>query len=352
MFHLVLGVCLAMAADQCGQVLLPQGDSESAQGCQAQAAQIAEAWLAARPDLTGTAPECRANANLPALDLRQLAPGVHVHFGASHQMEETADGRIANLGVIIGRDAVAVIDAGVSRAQGQDLYVAIRRLTDLPVRHLILTHMHPDHVLGAAVLSEAGASITAHHALPQALQARSAGYLDALVGLYPAPDWIGTQVLMPDGLVDDRQEIDLGDRVLLLRAFPAAHTDSDLTVLDQATGTLFTGDLLFRDLTPVVDGSLTGWLEWLDSDPARGARLIVPGHGPASESWADASAPQAALLKALASLTRQAIRDGLALSQAVPVIVKALQPMQNSWNSYPETVARNATAAYKELEWE
>lgn len=62
--------------------------------------------------------------------------------------------------------------------------------------------------------------------------------------------------------------------------------------------------------------------------------------------------PQAALLKALASLTRQAIRDGLALSQAVPVIVKALQPMQNSWNSYPETVARNATAAYKELEWE
>ena len=57
MFHLVLGVCLAMAADQCGQVLLPQGDSESVQGCQAQAAQVAEAWLAARPDLTGAAPE-------------------------------------------------------------------------------------------------------------------------------------------------------------------------------------------------------------------------------------------------------------------------------------------------------
>ena len=352
MFHLVLGVCLAMAADQCGQVLLPQGDSESVQGCQAQAAQVAEAWLAARPDLTGAAPECRANADLPALDLQPVAPGVHVHFGASHQMEETADGRIANLGVIVGRDAVAVIDAGVSRAQGQDLYVAIRRLTDLPVRHLVLTHMHPDHVLGAAVLSEAGARITAHHALPQALQARSAGYLDALVGLYPAPDWIGTQVVMPDALVDDRQEIDLGDRALLLRAFHAEHTDSDMTVLDQATGTLFTGDLLFRDLTPVVDGSLTGWLEWLDSDPARGARLIVPGHGPASESWADASAPQAALLKALASVTRKAIGDGLALSQAVPVIVKALQPMQNSWNSYPETVARNATAAYKELEWE
>ncbi|AZY92658.1 MULTISPECIES: quinoprotein relay system zinc metallohydrolase 2 [Paracoccus] len=352
MFHLVLGVCLAMAANQCGQVLLPQGDSATAQGCRTQAAQVADAWLAARPDLTGSAPECRANADLPALDLQQVAPGVHVHFGDSHQMEETPDGRIANLGVIIGRDAVAVIDAGVSRAQAQDLYVAIRRMTDLPVRHLILTHMHPDHVLGAQVLSEAGARITAHHALPQALQARAAGYLDALVGLYPAPDWIGTQVVMPDDLVDDRRQIDLGDRSLLLRAWPAAHTDSDLTVLDRRTNTLFTGDLLFRDLTPVVDGSLLGWLEWLDSDPARGAGLIVPGHGPASESWADASAPQTALLKALATATRRAIQDGLPLSQAVPGIANALQPMQNSWNSYPETVARNATAAYKELEWE
>ena len=97
MFHLVLGVCLAMAADQCGQVLLPQGDSATAQGCRTQAAQVADAWLAARPDLTGSAPECRANADLPALDLQQVAPGVHVHFGDSHQMEETPDGRIANL---------------------------------------------------------------------------------------------------------------------------------------------------------------------------------------------------------------------------------------------------------------
>ncbi|WP_405402417.1 quinoprotein relay system zinc metallohydrolase 2 [Paracoccus sp. Ld10] len=352
MFHLILGVCLAISADHCGHVLLPQGDSTTAQGCRAQAAQVAGAWLAARPDLTGDAPECRANADLPALDLQQVAPGIHVHFGQSRQMEETTDGRIANLGVIVGRDAVAVIDAGVSRAQGQDLYVAIRRMTDLPVRHLILTHMHPDHVLGAQVLSEAGARITAHHALPQSLQARSAGYLDALADLYPPGEWIATQAVMPDDLVRDRQVIKLGDRSLLLRAWPAAHTDSDLTVLDRATGTLFTGDLLFRDLTPVVDGSLTGWLDWLDGDPARGADVIVPGHGPVGQSWQDASSPQVDLLRALADRTRQAIRDGLALSQAVPVIVDALQPMQGTWNSYPQTIARNATAAYKELEWE
>lgn len=352
MFHLIIGVCLAASGGDCGQILLPQGDSPDLAGCQGRAADLARAWLADNPDLTGGAVECRANADLPAAELRRIGPGIHVHLGSSHQMEDTPDGRIANLGVVVGRDGVAVIDAGVSRAQGQALYVAIRRLTDLPVRHLVLTHMHPDHVLGAEVMAEAGAEITAHHALPQALQTRADSYLGALARLYPPPEWVGTRVVMPDVTVQDRHVIDLGDRSLTLRAWPAAHTDSDLTVLDSATATLFTGDLLFRDLTPVLDGSLRGWLAWMDSDPAAGVALIVPGHGPVSESWADSVAPQQNFLKALAAETIAAIDAGLALSQAVPVIAKALQPMQNSWNSYQETVARNATAAYKELEWE
>lgn len=352
MFHVILGVCLALSADQCGTILLPEGDSSSLEDCRAGAGAIAAGWLAARPDLVGGAVACRANADLPAARLQEVAPGIHVHFGDSHQMEETPDGRIANLGVIIGRDGVAVIDAGVSRAEGQALYVALRRLTDRPVTDLILTHMHPDHVLGAAVMVEAGATVTAHHALPQALQMRADSYLDLIARLYPAGEWIGTQVVMPDDLVQDRATLDLGDRRLALRAWPPAHTETDLTVLDEATGTLFTGDLLFRDLTPVVEGSLTGWLSWMDSDPAAGAGLIVPGHGPASESWQTAAAPQQAFLKALADHTRGAIADGLALSAAVPVIANGLAALQNSWNSYPETVARNATAAYKELEWE
>ncbi|TGN62444.1 quinoprotein relay system zinc metallohydrolase 2 [Paracoccus liaowanqingii] len=352
MFHLILGACLAVSGDDCGQILLPKGDSPDLAGCMAQADRIVSDWLADRPDLTGGPAECRANADLPAADLRHVAPGVYVHFGTPRQMEETPDGRIANLGVVIGQGGVAVIDAGVSRAEGQALHVAIRRLTDLPIRHLILTHMHPDHVLGAEVMAEAGAEITAHHALPLSLQARAGSYLQSLQDLYPAAEWIGTRIVLPDRLVEDRDRIDLGDRHLDLRAWPAAHTDSDLTVHDSATGVLFTGDLIFRDLTPVVDGSLQGWLDWMADDPAAGATLVVPGHGPAATSWPEAVDPQQDFLTALAAQTRDAIAAGLALSQAVPVIAEALQPYGTFWNSYPATVARNATAAYKELEWE
>ena len=352
MFHLIVTVCLALAADQCGQVLLPRGDSPDRGACLAAAGPVVADWMARRGELTAGPPDCVANADLPALPLEEVAPGVLVHPGRPVAMEDSADGHIANLGVVIGRDAVAVIDAGTTRAQGQALYVAIRRRTDLPIRHVVLTHMHPDHVLGAAVLAEAGAQVVAHHAMPAALQARADGYLRLVRDLYPARDWIGTAVAMPDRLVEDRATLDLGDRELDLRAWPAAHTDNDLTVTDRRSATLFAGDLLFRDLTPVVDGSLRGWLEWLDSDPAAGARWIVPGHGPVGESWDEVAGPQTAFLKALADRTRAAIDRGLPLSEAVPDIVKALQGLRDPWNDYDVTVARDATAAYKELEWE
>ncbi|MGR3248675.1 MAG: quinoprotein relay system zinc metallohydrolase 2 [Paracoccus sp. (in: a-proteobacteria)] len=352
MFHLILAVCLTSAPDDCGGVLLPQGDAATQQACLEKAGRIAGDWLGAHPDLTGGTPACRENADLPASELQAVAPGVFVSLGESLQMEDSADGRIANLGVVIGRDSVAVIDAGVSRAEGQALYTAIRRITDKPISHLIITHMHPDHSFGAAVFAEAGARILGHNALPQALEGRGGAYLANLADLYPSAEWVGTRVVLPDGIVDGQMQIDLGDRVLDLRAWPTAHTDNDLTVFDRQTATFFAGDLLFRELTPVVDGSLRGWLEWLDSDPAAGARLIVPGHGAVAGSWAEASGSQRMFLDALTAETRKAIDTGQPMSLAVPAIVKALEPLKKDWTSFEATVARDATVAFQELEWE
>ncbi|WP_265501490.1 quinoprotein relay system zinc metallohydrolase 2 [Paracoccus beibuensis] len=352
MFHLILAACLASAPTNCGIILLPQGDAATQQACEAGAARIAQEWLEAHPELVGDAPACPANVDLPAADLQEVAPGVHVNLGTSLQMEDSTDGHIANLGAVIGRDTVAVIDAGVSRAEGQALYTAIRRITDKPISHLIVTHMHPDHSFGAAVFAEAGAVVLGHHALPQALEGRGAAYLANLTQLYPPAEWIGTEIVLPDRVVGDRMQIDLGDRILELRAWPPAHTDNDLTVFDRQTATLFAGDLLFRELTPVVDGSLRGWLEWLDSDPAAGARFIVPGHGAVTGSWAEASGPQRIFLEALAGETRKAIDAGQPMSSAVPEITKALEPLKKDWASFEATVARDATVAFQELEWE
>lgn len=352
MFHLILTACLAVSSAVCLPILLPEAETADQAACEAAAARITADWLAKHPDLRGADSRCVPTDSLPVLPLTEIAPGVHVYTGQTVQMEETADGRIANLGVVIGARSVAVIDAGVTRRQGQELYAAIRALTDLPVSHVILTHMHPDHVLGASVFREAGARIVGHAGLPLALELRAGGYLDSLGRLYPPQVVLGTEAALPDMLVEDMARIDLGGRALRLRAEATAHTDNDLTVLDERTGTLFTGDLLFRALTPVVDGSLRGWLKWGDRPPDPMPRLVVPGHGPVAPDWGEAVAPQQQFLRALAASARASIAAGTPMSAAVPKIVKDMRHEAGTWNSFEATVARDATVAYKELEWE
>ena len=91
--------------------------------------------------------------------------------------------------------------------------------------------------------------------------------------------------MAPTLLVVDRAELDLGGRRLMLEAHPTAHTDNDVSVFDQASGTLWLADLLFMERIPVIDGSLLGWLEVLETVQGWPAQRVVPGHGPASAPW-------------------------------------------------------------------
>lgn len=349
MLFAVLSACLANDPSACGPVVLVDRSFASVAQCRGQAAGLAQDWLEGHPGLAGGGVECRGLIDLPALAMQPVAPGVHVHIGQIAQFEDSPDGWIANLGAVIGRDSIAVIDAGTSRAQGQALLAAIRAISDKPVSHLILTHMHPDHALGAAVFAEAGATVVGHARLADALQSRGPVYLENMARLYGPAAMIGTRIVVPDVAVADRLDIDLGDRVLTLTATGPAHSDADLTVLDRATDTLFAGDLVFRGLTPIVDGSLPGWLDWMDGMDHRG--LVVPGHGPVAHGWAEAAGAQRVFLGALRDATRQALDAGLPLSRAVPAIVEALRPLSGEWASFSDSAARNATASFKELEW-
>ena len=126
----------------------------------------------------------------------------------------------------------------------------------------------------------------------------------------------------------------------------------EMIVFDDVSATLFTGDLVAMGLTPSLDGSLKGWLDWLDSPPDPAPERIVPGHGPVTAGWDKAIAPTRAYLTGLRDATRAAVAQGLPLSQAVPEIVAALQPISAGWADFDATTARNASAAYAELEWE
>lgn len=353
MFHLVLAACLTAEPESCAPRLLPAAEARQLRDCEMHAPAIAADWLARHPDLTGggEAARCVPTADLPALETREIAPGLHVHQGAMEQLSPGNAGRIANLSFVIG-DTVAVIDAGTTRAEGEALYAAIRRVTDKPVSHLILTHMHPDHILGAEVFTEAGATIIADARLPEAMALRAPTWMRTVPEQIGRDAFAGTHVPTVDRTVTGAQVIELGQRVLELTPAPPAHTGNDMTVRDLATNTLFAGDLVFIGLTPSVDGSLNGWLDWLARRPDPLPALIVPGHGPVGDDWDNVTAPTRQYLTALRDATRDALDRGLALSQAVPAITAAMQPAEQGWADFQATTARNAAAAYAELEWE
>lgn len=279
-----------------------------------------------------------------------LAPGVYVHRGAIEEWGPSNGGDVANTAVVLGSRCAAVIDSGGTEAVGRQLLVALKRLTPLPVCYVINTHAHPDHVFGNAAFAalQPAPRFVGHRRLPAALAARGPTYLNALRRDFGTDAVASTRLIAPDLLVDDRLELDLGDRRLSLRAWPTAHTDADLSVLDETTRTLFLGDLLFVDHTPVVDGRLKGWLAVLDELRGWPVERVLPGHGAPSSDWPGALDAQQRYLRALQADVRQALKDGLTLGQAVARIA----PDRAGWRLLDAFHARNVTAAYAELEWE
>lgn len=195
--------------------------------------------LAALAGLQLTAAAAQDAAPQPApepLAVVEVARGIFVHQAPYALALPQNLGFVGNAGFIIGRDAVAVIDTGGSRAAGERLKAAIRARTALPVRYVINTHMHPDHVLGDAAFVGPGVTFVGHRNLPEALAARADSYIAATERLV-GDEAAGTRVVLPDATVSDTLVIDLGDRPLRLEAWPTAHTATDLTVLDETTGT-------------------------------------------------------------------------------------------------------------------
>ncbi|MEM7744803.1 MAG: quinoprotein relay system zinc metallohydrolase 2 [Pseudomonadota bacterium] len=349
MFELLVVACLSGQA-VCAERLVPMAAPDLG-NCQAAAGEASRTWAEER-DLVARDVSCVATSDLPRrlepLGVVEVAEGVYVHQGKHAIPNARNAGDLANLGFVIGGDAVAVIDAGGSRAVAERLYAAILTKTDLPVRYLILTHMHPDHALGAELFRELGAEIIGHPNLEQALANRASSYMAGFLDLLGGEAFLGTQLIGPDRSISDGT-LDLGGRVLEVRSHPLAHTESDLTVLDRQTRIWFVGDLVFAGHTPALDGSLTGWQKALAEMAEEDVHQIVPGHGPAAMDWPAGADATRLYLEVLADETRAAIAVGEPMTQATHHIGES---QRENWLLFDEFNRRNATAAYKELEWE
>jgi quinoprotein relay system zinc metallohydrolase 2 len=289
----------------------------------------------------------RSWAQQPALPVTEIASGVFAYSGRTALMTRDNDGAIANLGFVIGDNAVAVIDTGGSVREARRLLAAIRARTDKPIRYVINTHGHPDHVFGNAAFVGDGTVFVGHKNLPRALASHARFYIDNFRRIMGDELIDEVRIVPPTLLVDDTLTLDLGARSLTLRAWPTAHSDNDLTVFDGQTKTLFAGDLVFLTHIPVLDGSLRGWLGSLGELATLPAQRVIPGHGPVGE-WPAALSDERRYLDTLASEVRALVARGAPIKLAET----AAASERLRWQLFDDYNARNATAAFSEIEWE
>ena len=283
--------------------------------------------------------------------LAEVKPGVFVHSGAIEDWTPEHGGDVANIGFVVGTRCVAVIDTGGTPRVGQALRAAVERTARLPICYVINTHAHPDHVLGNDAFVETGSAaprFVGSARFNRALAAREPFYLNALRRDFGI-ELAHSAVVYPSISVNRSLDLDLGDRVLTLQAWPTAHTDNDLTVYDQRTRTLFASDLLFVQHLPVLDGSLRGWIDVLAELARLDVATVVPGHGSVSNDWPAVMNAQTAYLGALLRDTRSAIKNLWPIQQAIERI--GITPVAH-WRLTDRFHRRNVTAAYAELEWE
>ena len=276
----------------------------------------------------------------------EVAPGLFVRHGIDQDASKANRDAIANLAFIVGKQAVAVIDPGGSRADGEALRRAIAAKTALPVRWVVMTHGHPDHVFGAEAFLPDKPTFVGHARLPEVFAARGEYYRQGLERLL-GPD--AGAIEPPGTLVDGKAEIDLGGRSLALTAHPPAHTTADLTVIDRGAQILLAGDLLFVDRVPSLDGSLKGWISVLDDLVKLPLEHAVPGHGPPLVAWPAAAKPLQHYLTALRDDTKRAIAKGVPIEKAVTSIGRA---ERGKWKLFDDYQGHNVTEAYRELEWD
>jgi len=300
------------------------------------------ALLAAGAALSQTAPKVDIARLDYGLAARLLAPGVWVVEGANADFSPANGCNIINTGFIATGAGVIVVNTGPSKRYGEQLRALIERTVREPVVQVIHLNLHPDYFLGNQAFADVPRLATDSTRAGMAREAKA--YEDNLYRL--CGDWMkGTQAVLPSGTAM-LGPLRVGGREMELREY-RGHTDSDLVLVDKASGVVFAGGLVFAQRIPTTPHAQVGaWLGSLQSFSALPLKTLVPSHGPV-RSDASAVGQTQRYLQWLDRRFTQAAEQGVEMNE----LLRAEVPAEFlGWAAFGTEYTRNVAHLYPRYE--
>jgi glyoxylase-like metal-dependent hydrolase (beta-lactamase superfamily II) len=229
-------------------------------------------------------------------------PGEPIYYtlGSPGVPEQRNEGNTSNAGFVVTTDGVVVFDALGTPSLGWNLFEAIKKATNLPVRYNVVSHYHADHIYGLQAFKDHSASVivaqqraTEYREDDQTSGERADQRLDQRrEALSPWVD-ANTRVVPPDITFDKRMTIYLGGKRFVLIYAGPAHSASDSMMFVEPDGVLFAGDVVQNSRIPFMnadDVDTANWLKSLAEVEMLAPKFIIPGHGLPSTDAANAIA--------------------------------------------------------------
>jgi len=195
------------------------------------------------------------------------------------------EGFISNAGFIVTSEGVVVFDALGTPSLANAMLSEIRRVTDKPIKIVVMSHYHADHLYGLQVFKEAGAQVWAPKGTWDYLDSEVAERLLASRRVSLSP-WVNekTYLVEPDRIIDKDTEFSLGEHQFLINYFGKVHSSGDMSLLNKTEQVLYSGDIIFEGRLPFVgDANIISWVETLERVKKIQIEYFVPGHGSASD---------------------------------------------------------------------
>jgi glyoxylase-like metal-dependent hydrolase (beta-lactamase superfamily II) len=252
---------------------------------------------------------------------------------------------VGNAGFVVGPDAVLVVDAFATTEAAEELLAAIRRITPAPVRWVVNTHYHLDHVGGDRVFSRQGAVLLAHENARAWIRTENLKWREEIT---PEEKTMLAGLPLPEVTYRDGLTVWLKERKVEVLTRPG-HTGGDSLVSFSAGNVVFTGDLFWKNTVPnLVDADTREWIRTLDGLLAdHPASRFVPGHGE----------PGSALdvrffrdyLVGLRSTVERALAEGKSGRSLTEAVLPLLRKRWASWTWFDQFAEKNIEQTEQEI---